>query len=207
MNLVRQIRDGISAPGKLAIGPSGDLFVANWNYETKSAYITEYRPGGSKPVLTITKGFKVPGALAVDSKGRLYVATPDYQVRSGWISVYAPGGSQPVRKVHISNPVALAFDPSDNLYVANQAKHNSVLVYNVGATNCCKPSRWVPINRLRSSSARRKLVASRSKWSGCSPRLCPSARLRDCEAVASRPRSLDRGATPAAHEPLLRPYE
>jgi hypothetical protein len=56
-------------------------------------------------------------------------------VRSGgWISVYPPGGSQPVRKVHISNPVALALDPSDNSYVANQAKHNSVLVYSVGAT-------------------------------------------------------------------------
>jgi hypothetical protein len=37
MKLVRQIRDGVSAPGRLAIGPSGDLFVANWDYETKSA--------------------------------------------------------------------------------------------------------------------------------------------------------------------------
>jgi sugar lactone lactonase YvrE len=135
MKLVRQIRDGVSAPGRLAIGPSGDLFVANWDYETKSAYITVYKPGGAKPVLTITKGFKVPRALAVDSKGRLYVAALDYRVRSGgWISVYPPGGSQPVRKVHISNPVALALDPSDNLYVANQAKHNSVLVYSVDAT-------------------------------------------------------------------------
>jgi DNA-binding beta-propeller fold protein YncE len=36
--------------------------------------------------------------------------------------------------VRISNPVALALDPSDNLYVANLARHNSVLVYSAGAT-------------------------------------------------------------------------
>jgi len=52
----------------------------------------------------------------------------------GWISVYAPGGSQPVRKVRVYNPVALALDPSDNLYVANPAKRSSVLVYSAGAT-------------------------------------------------------------------------
>jgi hypothetical protein len=135
MRLVRQIRDGISAPGPLAIGPSGDLFVANYSYSRRDSYITVYQPGGSKPVLRITKGMKVAGALAVDSKGRLYVAILDYGVRDGgWISVYAPGGSQPVRKVPVRNPVAFALDPSDNLYVANQAKDSSILVYSVGAT-------------------------------------------------------------------------
>ena len=135
MNLVRQIRDGIGEPRALAIGPSGDLFVTNYSYSEMNSYITVYQPGGSKPVLRITKGMKSAGALAVDSKGRLYVAIVNYGVRhGGWISVYAPGGSQPVRKVHISNPVALAVDPFDNVYVANQAKDSSVLVYSAGAT-------------------------------------------------------------------------
>jgi hypothetical protein len=134
MKLVRQIRDGLNNPIALAIGPSDDLFVANYSKDG-GGFITVYQRGGSKPVLRITKGMQVPEALAVDSKGRLYVAVPDYAVRSGgWISVYAPGGSQPVRKVRISNPVALALDPSDNLYVANLARHNSVLVYSAGAT-------------------------------------------------------------------------
>jgi hypothetical protein len=135
MRLIRQIRDGISDPTALAIGPSSELFVANYRYSELNSYITVYQPGSSKPVLRITKGMKTAGRLAVDSTGRLYVAVPDYAVRhGGWISVYAPGGSQPVRKVPVRNPVALALDPSDNLYVANQAKDNSVLVYSAGAT-------------------------------------------------------------------------
>lgn len=135
MHLLREIRNDISDPGRLAIGPSGELFVANYSYDEMKSYITVYQPGGSTPVLTITKGMKSAGALAVDSKGRLYVAVPDYGVRhGGWISVYAPGGSQPVRKVPVYNPAALALDPSDNLYVANQARRSSVLVYSAGAT-------------------------------------------------------------------------
>jgi hypothetical protein len=135
MRLVREIRDGLSAPGSLAIGPSGDLFVANYSYSEKNSYITVYAPGGSKPVLTITKGLKYAGRLAVDSTGLLYVSVPDYEVRhGGWVSVYAPGGTQPVREVPVHDPVALALDPSNNLYVANLAKESSVLVYSPSAT-------------------------------------------------------------------------
>ena len=148
MRLIRQIRDGISEPGPLAIGPSGDLFVANYSYSERNSYITVYQPGGSTPVLRITKGMKVAGRLAVDSKGRLYVAVPDYAVRhGGWISVYAPGGTQPVRKVPVHNPVALALDPSDNLYVANQAKDNSVLLYSAGATKLLQTIKLGPRNQ------------------------------------------------------------
>jgi hypothetical protein len=137
MRYVRQIRNGIGGdPFALATGPSGDLFVANWRCSMCSDryYVTVYQPGGSRPVLKITKGIKVPLALAVDSKGWLYVANnpPAYGGGGGpfgWISVYAPGGSQPVRKVKVRDPIALALDPSDNLYVANLVNHSSVLVY------------------------------------------------------------------------------
>lgn len=142
MRLIHQIRNGISAPGALAIGPSGDLFVANYSYSEKNSYITVYRPGGSKPVRTITKGMKVAGALAVDSTGRLYVGVGNYNgVRRGWISVYAPGGTQPLRKVRVHDPITLALDSSDHLYVmdtylfaAGSAHQSTVLVYNPGAT-------------------------------------------------------------------------
>jgi DNA-binding beta-propeller fold protein YncE len=135
MKLIREIHDGLSDPGPLAIGPTGDLFVANYSYSEMKSYITVYPPGDSKPTLTITKGIKTAGSLAVDSTGQLYVAVPDYAVRhGGWISVYAPGGTQPISKVPVHFPVALALDPSDNLYVADQGKHNYVLVYSPGAT-------------------------------------------------------------------------
>ena len=137
MKLVRQIREGVGNPLALAIGPTNDLFVASWNYTTKSASVTVYRSGGSTPVRTITKGIKAPLALAVDSKGRLYVVNnPPYEGssgQSGWISVYAPGSSQPMRTVKVRNPAALALDPSDNVYVANLVNHSSVLVYSAGA--------------------------------------------------------------------------
>jgi hypothetical protein len=137
MRLVREIRDGINGPIALAIGPSGDLFVANY-IGKGHGYITVYRRGGSKPMLRIKRDIKLPWALAVDSKGRLYVANnPFYwggRGRSGWISVYAPGGSQPIRKVRVRDPVALALDTSDILYVANVLNHSSVLVYSAGAT-------------------------------------------------------------------------
>ncbi len=136
MKLVRQIRDGLNTPIALAIGPSNQLFVANYDGEGKG-YVTVYQPGGSEPLLTITKGINIPVAMAADSKGRLYVANnPSYgggPPRPGWVSVYAPGGSQPVRKVRVGEPVALALDGSDHLYVANPVNHSSVLVYNAGA--------------------------------------------------------------------------
>jgi hypothetical protein len=135
MRFTREIHDGLSAPGSLAIGPTGDLFVANYSYSAMHSYITVYAPGGSKPVLTITKGIKTAGNLAVDSKGRLYVAVPDYAVRhGGWVSVYAPGATQPLRKVRVDNPTALTLDSSGKLYVANSGRHSSVLVYSAGAT-------------------------------------------------------------------------
>jgi hypothetical protein len=135
MRFIREIRQGLSAPSSLAIGPTGDLFVANYSYSEKNSYITVYAPGGSKPVLTITKGIKTAGWLAVDSTGRLYVAVPDYAVRhGGWVSVYPPGATQPVRKVRVDNPTALALDSSGKLYVANSGRHSWVLVYSAGAT-------------------------------------------------------------------------
>jgi hypothetical protein len=137
MRFVREIRDGINGPIALAIGPTGDLFVANY-IGKGHGYITVYQRGGSKPMLRITRDIKLPWALAVDSKGRLYVANnPFYwggHGRSGWISVYASGGSQPLRKVRVRDPVALALDTSDSLYVANVLNHSSVLVYSAGAT-------------------------------------------------------------------------
>lgn len=138
MKPVHRITDGIDNPIALASGPSGDLFVANYPASGKGdGDITVYAPGGSKPVLRITSGIKLPWALAVDSKNRLYVDNNPGAWggtgRSGWISVYAPGSAQPQRKVNVKDPVALALDASDQLYVANLLNHSSVLVYSAGA--------------------------------------------------------------------------
>jgi hypothetical protein len=144
MKFVRRITDGLNNPGALAIGPSGNLFVANWTARRfpKHAFVAVYKPGGSVPVRRITEGLKVPWTLAADSKGRLYVANTEtpYGGRS-WISVYAPGATQPMNEIvdGINTPSSLAIDPSDNLYVMNQylgipKGHQTVTVYAPGGT-------------------------------------------------------------------------
>lgn len=138
MRFVRRIHDGLkNLVSALAIGPSDDLFVAD-EVGKKGGWVAVYRRGGSEPMEKITKGIETPELLAVDSKGRLYVDNCPYTAcgvggRTGWISVYAPGGTQPGRRVRVENAVALAIDPSDNLYVLNSYRRSTVLVYSPGA--------------------------------------------------------------------------
>lgn len=134
MRFVRRIHHGLrNAVRALAIGPSDDLFVAD-EIGSKGGYVLVYRRGGSEPVEKITQGVQTPALLAVDSKGWLYVGNRPYTAgRAGWISVYAPHTTQPARRVRVANPVALAIDPSDNLYVLNSRKRSVVLVYTQGA--------------------------------------------------------------------------
>jgi hypothetical protein len=141
MRFVRRIRKGINNPGALAIGPSGDLFVASWG--GRHSYVTEYRPGGSVPVRTITEGIEHPWILAADSQGRLYVANAPLYPPGGrsWISVYPPNATRPMRKIvdGINTPSSLGIDPSDNLYVMNEYDgdphgHQTVTVYASGGT-------------------------------------------------------------------------
>jgi hypothetical protein len=145
MKFVRRITDGLNNPGALAIGPSGNLYVANWGPGrfSKHAFVAVYRPGASVPVRTITEGIKTPWTLAVDSKGRLYVANSPLYPPGGHssVSVYAPGATQPVRKIvsGINTPNSLAIDPSDNLYVMNEydglpKAHQTVTMYAAGGT-------------------------------------------------------------------------
>ena len=161
MALSRSIRDGVDHPEALAVGPSGELFVANspdCNPPCGKGSVTVYPPGSSKPMLRITDGVDAPFRLAVDSTGVLYVANTPL-VRHihprGWISVYAPGGIRPMRKITdgVRGPIALALDPSDNLYVAN-AYDDSVTVYSPGgATLLYRLPRASASTRTHSRSA------------------------------------------------------
>ena len=134
MRFVRRIHHGIRpAVSALAIGPSDDLFVAD-EIGKKGGYVLIYRRGGTEPVKKITEGVETPHLLAVDSKGTLYIVNRPYTSnRPGWISVYAAGATQPMRRIRVYNAVSLAIDPSDNLYVLNNHKRSTVLVYSPGA--------------------------------------------------------------------------
>jgi hypothetical protein len=138
MRFVRRIHDGLkNLVSALAIGPSDELFVAD-EVGRKGGYVAVYRRGGSMPVKKITNGIETPELLAVDSKGWLYVDNCPYTAcgaggRLGWISAYAPGSTQPARRVRLEDPIALAIDPSDNLYVLDSYERRTVLVYSPGA--------------------------------------------------------------------------
>jgi glucose/arabinose dehydrogenase len=123
MRLVRLIADGINNPSALAIGRSGDLVVVNTGQDSARGNLTVYRAGTSVLERTITAGIDDPGELAFDSRGRLYVTNlPRHPISSrGWISIFPPRGTEPIGKITdgIRKPVALAVDPSNNLYVAD----------------------------------------------------------------------------------------
>jgi DNA-binding beta-propeller fold protein YncE len=122
MKLMRVIDHGIDGPVALAIGPSGELYVANGG----DSSVSVFAPGGSAPIRRITKGVDSPDALAVDSTGQLYVANQP-ESSAGWVAVYAPAGTQPTREIgnrpHFF-PDSLAVDPSNDLYVGIRSAVN-----------------------------------------------------------------------------------
>jgi DNA-binding beta-propeller fold protein YncE len=123
--LLRQIRN-IANPYALAVDGHGYLYVA-----TLGAGVLVYGPGGTQIIHVIRKGAKGCSALGFDRAGNLYVANE----WSGTVTVYAPGKTPGYPKlVHtiegLHHPLALAFGPSGNLFVAS---HESVYVFKAGS--------------------------------------------------------------------------
>jgi 6-phosphogluconolactonase (cycloisomerase 2 family) len=133
--LVRNIThsDGATDPESLAVDPSGNLYVGNYNGSSVVVYV----PGLTAPSETITAGISNPVALAFDPTGNLYVAN-----RTGnSITAYAPGSTNVLRTITegIDEPQDVAFDRSGDLYVSNLG-NSTVTVYGVGTT---KPLRSI----------------------------------------------------------------
>jgi hypothetical protein len=108
-------------------------------YMYQSNGIGEYAPWSNAPVALIAAGLsgamavgtEVQGdqILALDGSGNLYaIDTP-----ANHIAVYAPGSTVPARTIAsgIDAPVAMAFDSSGTLFVANQ---DDVTVYAPGSS-------------------------------------------------------------------------
>jgi hypothetical protein len=79
--------------------------------------VNEYRPGRTKPYLTLTDGLVVPNALAVDSHDTLYVD----DVANGIVE-YPRGSTSPSKTIGGSDATGwntLAIDAHDNLFIAN----------------------------------------------------------------------------------------
>jgi len=140
-------KTGLAGPIGLALGPSGELYVAN---QMNPATVTVYDSlanGNATPIRTIegsplglTPGFVQPGGIALDSSGELFVTnTPIYGENS--VAVYAAGANgyaKPIRtiggsKTELAAPSGVALDASGQVYVANdrggREGQGSVTVY------------------------------------------------------------------------------
>ena len=100
----------------VAIGPNGNLYVANF---ASSGSISEITPSGT--ISTFASGFDYPLGIAFDNAGNLYVANSNFGgTGTASISKVTPSG---VVSTFVSlgsyYPAAIAFDSTGNLFFAN----------------------------------------------------------------------------------------
>jgi sugar lactone lactonase YvrE len=113
---VRVVASGLRGPIHLAEGPSGVIYVSNFNDGT----VSQIQPSGE--VSTFASGFDGPSGLAVDAAGNLYVANWGARGAGGTqIHKVSPEGETSVfASDHgLDTPIGLAFDAAGNLLVAN----------------------------------------------------------------------------------------
>jgi DNA-binding beta-propeller fold protein YncE len=99
-------------PYALAFDGAGNLYVAN-EPSGGQADVVVYAHGSNSVLRTISTGVRTPHTLAVDAAGYLYVANGYVNV-----SIYEPGGVSPVRFIKCFYPASLAFNASDDVFVA-----------------------------------------------------------------------------------------
>jgi len=137
---VEEITSGIDVPTKLWTVANGDLYVANAGNNSVSAY----HPGQLTPFLTLLSGVpQQPQAVAVDASGTVYISNN----QTAWspscncdnqIAEYANGSTSPTLVIFEPGPLGMAFDASNNLFVADAYggyTGDFIYVYPPGATS------------------------------------------------------------------------
>jgi hypothetical protein len=129
-NPTGSITTGLSGPQGVAVDAGGNLYVANANNDS----VTIYPPGSSSPSLTLSKDLTSPSAVAVDSKGNVWVSN-QLGSNEGSVVEFPSGQTTPSTVISGINPLGVALDSNDNLYVENYNNSAAfVSVYPPGAT-------------------------------------------------------------------------
>jgi hypothetical protein len=146
----------LSAPYGVALGPSGNIYVADpQGGPTGTGAIDVFASGTGgnlTPIRQITgagTGLDQPYGIVVDGSGNIYVSndTGGSGALAGSVEEFNASSSTPVRTIsglntQLNVPVAVALDGNGNLYVANQ-NGNSVVVYGPGQTGNTAPLRVI----------------------------------------------------------------
>jgi sugar lactone lactonase YvrE len=122
---IRTITNGTGRPFGLWVDHKNILYAAN---ETNKypASVTEFKPGASSPFFRITNFKGEPQSVAVDSHQNVFV-NESYSDQ-GWVQEFTPGSNTAKMTIdtgiagYAFTPGSMAFDPSGNLIVAEQAK-------------------------------------------------------------------------------------
>jgi sugar lactone lactonase YvrE len=103
-----------------------NLYVLNQSARNYYGSITVYKPGRSAPLRTLV-GTSNPIAMAFDSAENLYVV--DYITNA--VLVYPPGAIKPKYRFSdgVKQPISIAIDASNDIYVGNLGGPPSVTVY------------------------------------------------------------------------------
>ncbi|HUO05185.1 MAG TPA: hypothetical protein VMU16_08310 [Candidatus Binataceae bacterium] len=152
---------GLKTPQGIALGATGNIFVANQvGGPSGAGSVTVYAPsssGNAAPIATIAgsnTGLNTPDGVGLDSAGNIYVANSEGGTpNNGSITIYAAGSNGNVAPMatiggthtQLNNPREIALD-GVNIYVANNASHgggageDSVTTYPIGSSGNVTPS-------------------------------------------------------------------
>ncbi len=153
----------ISSPSSVTVDSKGQIYVANGGGQedprTESASITVYPPGSYANVAEIATisadgvsdkpGLTFAEAIAVDTHGKIYVADQGGRgagdISNGRVAIFPAGskgnvapiativGTKTIDNTGLNDPVGLALDTADNIYVMNASggpdNKGSVTVY------------------------------------------------------------------------------
>src|SRR5579871_1033478 len=143
---------GNDALGGIAVDPLGNVYFADGNYvrlvasdgtiSTVAGGGTN-TPGNGMPATQVSLG--IVNGLALDSAGNLYFSENNRirKVSGGILTTYAgtgpngySGDGGPATSAQLSQPLGLAFDAQNNLYVADgDVTNNPTRIRRIGATD------------------------------------------------------------------------
>jgi sugar lactone lactonase YvrE len=122
---IGELVDNLLCPVGITVDGTGTVYVADACANSPSGSVVVYPAGQTSPSRIITDGLNTPVGVAVDSEGDVFVS--NIGTNTANIVAYAAGQSTPYETIGQSafgtnaQPVGLAVDGSDNLWVASDA--------------------------------------------------------------------------------------